>query len=1093
MAQYDGSIRIKTEITTKQAEVQLSTLQNRIVKTADTIESLRSKMDALKDSKVPTQEYKNLQKELDVAAKELEKMVAQDSKLTDIDEKIKKLSKSSAEYAAKMKEVSEKKIPTESYASVEKQIVKTENALNNLQKKQEKFIADGGKESSDKYKKMASDAEVLDQKLQVLLKSQEKLESKGLAFKSGADTEQYKNLSAKYEQVNAELEKQKGIHSEIAQKQAETVQKTIELKSQINQLVAEGKAFTLGSDTEEYAKLGQQLQYAENEMDVLTQKEEIQNLKIEQAKEGYKKLGDTAKKSIEKISKSQKKATGLLGSFGTRLKSILSAVFIFNLIRKALNSMISGIKDGFQNLYNDNEKFKSSVDSLKASLTTFKNTLAAAFAPIVEIAIPYIEKMINYMAHLMDMVGQFIAAITGQKTYTKAIKQTADAFEDAKEAADGYLSPLDEINKYQTSKKDEEDQTGLMFEEVPIDSKILDFLQKIKDFLQPIIDYAKKLKDIFMQGFWDGLGDWEYRWQSIKDSIASIKESLIDIFTDPAVLAAADAWAQSVAYMLGSLVGSLASIGLTITTNLLGGIAKYLEQNKDRIKNYLIDMFNIWEEVNYLFADLFQSIAYVFEAFASDEGQQLTANIIGIFVDAFMGVTELASKIFRDIASIIIKPFVDNKEGFRTALEGFLGVLAEVTGTIKQGIDDTFDKLNEVYDEHFKPFFDSVAQGLSDLVGQFLEFWNGSVQPILDQWASDFDELWKTHIQPLLNNVAEFLGKIADLLKVLWENILQPFIEYVIQNVLPKLLPVIQAVWDTLKNLFGYISDMVSEVITILGGLIDFITGVFSGDWEKAFQGLSDMVGGFVEFIRLSIEGGLQLISDLLSTFIEITKSSIDLFLSAIQKTVEIFVNYIKEKIIGKFNEIKEGFLNFKSNITETWTNTWNALYEKLLSIIDKIKNTVKSAVDWISEKISSITSSFSTLTNKASGLFSSSSGENSTYSAARTIAYSSPTVAALSNFDIPGYATGQVIPRTMKQHLAVLGDNSEETEVVSPLSTMKQALKEAMTEMGGIGGSGNIKVQVLLDKKVVGETMVSYGKIQQMSTGSNPFLLGTT
>lgn len=48
------------------------------------------------------------------------------------------------------------------------------------------------------------------------------------------------------------------------------------------------------------------------------------------------------------------------------------------------------------------------------------------------------------------------------------------------------------------------------------------------------------MKDVFMQGFWDGLGDWEYRWKSIKDSIASIKDSLIDILTDPSVLAAAD-------------------------------------------------------------------------------------------------------------------------------------------------------------------------------------------------------------------------------------------------------------------------------------------------------------------------------------------------------------------------------------------------------------------------------------------------------------------------------------------------------------------------------------------------------------------------
>ena len=108
-------------------------------------------------------------------------------------------------------------------------------------------------------------------------------------------------------------------------------------------------------------------------------------------------------------------------------------------------------------------------------------------------------------------------------------------------------------------------------------------------------------------------------------------------------------------------------------------------------------------------------MAYVFEAFSGETAQQLTANLIGIFTDAFMGAQEIVLKISRDILNVIIQPFVDNKEEFRTALEGFLGVLEEVTGTIKETIDHTFDKLNEVYDEHFKPFFDSVAEGLSEI------------------------------------------------------------------------------------------------------------------------------------------------------------------------------------------------------------------------------------------------------------------------------------------------------------------------------------------------------------------------------------------
>lgn len=956
MAQYDGSIRINTKISVKEAEVQLTTLENRMKKTADRIVSLRSKMDALKDAKIPTQQYKE----------------------------------------------------------IESDIAKTETELQKLIEKQAQMQAEG------------------------------------------------KNSGAAWDVLNQRIQAAKDY---IAYAQEE-----------MQVLVNTGKAFTLGRDTDEFAKLGQQLQYAENDMAVLNKRHDVLIAKQGKASDGYKKLGKTAKQSFDKINQSVKKSGGLLGTMVTRFKGLALSLLIFNQISKAFNAMTSGIKQGFENFYKGNEGFRNSVDSLRASLLTLRNSLASAFAPLVQTVIPYIQKAVEWMTVLIGKIGQFIAAISGQKTYTKAVKQTTAALKDQNKAQNKQLSSLDKLNNMTSDKGSKEDDSAAagMFEEVPIDQGILDFLQKIKDFLKPVIDYAKKLKDVFMQGFWDGLGDWEYRWESIKDSLASIKDSLIDIWTDPAVLAAADKWAQSVAYMLGSLVGSLASIGLTIAANILGGIAKYLEQNKDRIKQYLISMFDIWTEINMMFAELFQSIAYVFEAFASEQGQKLTANIIGIFTDAFMGITELASKKFRDIANIIIQPFIDNKEALRTALEGFLGVLASVTSTIKDGIDATFDKLNEVYDTHFKPFFDSIAQGLSDLLGQFLEFWNGSVQPILDQWAADFDELWKSHIQPLLDNAAEFLGKIADLLKVVWENYLQPMIAWIIENVLPKVLPVLQAVWDTLKNLIGYIADAISSVITILGGLIDFITGVFSGDWEKAFGGLQDVVGGFIDLIKTIIEGGLHFISDILNTFVEKIKGVVDSLWEAIKSLVTAGVNFVKQNIIGKFNEIRVAFSTFKSNVSRIWSDMWNGLIEKVSNILGRIKGIVKSVFDWISQKLKVIGDGLSAFAKwnwggNEAGTTTRGGGASRTAS----VYADNPTIAALADMPIPGYATGQVIPRSMKQHLAILGDNTRETEVVSPLSTLKQALREEAMSLGLVGGGNGQEINLNLTVECEGYQLI--------------------
>ena len=77
MAQYDGSIRINTELNTQNASAQLMALENRIVKTADKIASLRTKMEALRDAKIPTQEYKKMENDVEKATEKLEQLKAQ--------------------------------------------------------------------------------------------------------------------------------------------------------------------------------------------------------------------------------------------------------------------------------------------------------------------------------------------------------------------------------------------------------------------------------------------------------------------------------------------------------------------------------------------------------------------------------------------------------------------------------------------------------------------------------------------------------------------------------------------------------------------------------------------------------------------------------------------------------------------------------------------------------------------------------------------------------------------------------------------------------------------------------------------------------
>lgn len=85
----------------------------------------------------------------------------------------------------------------------------------------------------------------------------------------------------------------------------------------------------------------------------------------------------------------------------------------------------------------------------------------------------------------------------------------------------------------------------------------------------------------------------------------------------------------------------------------------------------------------------------------------------------------------------------------------------------------------------------------------------------------------------------------------------------------------------------------------------------------------------------------------------------------------------------------------------------------------------------------------------------------------------------------IPKLATGTVVPASYGEFLAVLGDNKREAEVVSPLSTMKQAVKEALQEVNvNANGGGDIHISLEVDGEVLHKTVVRRDRIYQNRHG---------
>lgn len=544
------------------------------------------------------------------------------------------------------------------------------------------------------------------------------------------------------------------------------------------------------------------------------------------------------------------------------------------------------------------EQFKELLSVMGTGLITvltpvvkFLNTILTQLIAIAKQIGAVLSRLLGISIPTADS-GKFVQDLTDAAGGADALAEGIGA---AEKAANKALAPFDKLNVLSQNGGGKGGGAGAGGFEMPdleMDEsevseadELSSALDNVLRSLKPVFDWFKKLKDLFVKGFFDGLGEsWKDRVNEIAADAKNIVRTLKEIFTDPAVVAAAQTMIEKIAYALGQVIGSIVSIGITIAQNLVGGIDKYLTQNKEFLKQKLISIFDITGDIALLIGEACAAIAYIFEAFGSENGQQLTANIIGIFNNTILSLLELALEFGRDILGCIIQPIVDNKEELRVALDGLLGVFADVSGTVLQSIDDTFSKIGEVYDKYIKPTFDSFAQGYSELLTQFLDFWNGHVQPILTLMAEMFDTLWTEHLQPLVNNIIEWLGLLVEQGTVFFETVLQPVVSWLIDNLLPVVVDTLYNIWDAVTTVIGYIADIINGIIEVVNGVMKTLNGIARGDWKEVWEGFLDVIRGVRDTIKGIINAILDFIEFMVNNFVD----SLNTMLNGLEKLATI-------------------------------------------------------------------------------------------------------------------------------------------------------------------------------------------------------------
>ena len=505
---------------------------------------------------------------------------------------------------------------------------------------------------------------------------------------------------------------------------------------------------------------------------------------------------------------------------------------------------------------------------------------------------------------------------------------------------------------------------------------VSDEADKATSAVGELVKKLKELGDIFKGGFFEGLGDYKPMLNELISDLGNIKKYLIDIFADPDVKKAASEFAKKVVKNLGKITGSIAKVGLTLATALVGGIESYLSKKVERIKNFIIKMFDVSGEIADEIGDLSAVFADIFSVFGGQTAQNIIGSVIQIISDTVMTAMTLTGQMLRDSINLLLTPLQENAELIKQTIENTLQPIETVITAIADAWQIAMDELIARYDSHIKPFFDSLANGLSEILTVFLNAYNSYIVPVLDQLAAKISEIMAGPVGDVIHNAIELIGKIVDVLKLLWESVLAPLVKFIIGNVAPQIASALSVVGNVFLELFDSVAEVVAGILKALGGVIDFIVGVFTGDWKRAWEGIKNIFKGVFEALvgiaKVPINGVIALINGMIRGIISGVNTA-----------------------IGVLNHLKIKVPNW---VPKIGGSTWG---------------------------------------------------------------FTIPTITAPQ---IPYLAKGTVVPRNAGEFAAILGDNKREAEVVSPLSTMKQAMMDALRESGNNSGSSPQYITLNID-----------------------------
>lgn len=267
------------------------------------------------------------------------------------------------------------------------------------------------------------------------------------------------------------------------------------------------------------------------------------------------------------------------------------------------------------------------------------------------------------------------------------------------------------------------------------------------------------------------------------------------------------------------------------------------------------------------------------------------------FVSAFGGIASAALPVVAVIGSIVaavsllgehlddIRGIIGNVFG-EQGVAVFDGFLNTITG-IKDKIVGVFSPENlasvrtaivGMFGENAGTGFDnivSIGQSVIGVFQQIVNFGTQTVKPMFEQvfgWVSTtllpgllnaFNAI-APQIGPLVTNIGTAVMNVATLIGNAIQTIL-PVIENIVMVLVNVVATVAPPIIAAVSQIFANISNVVTSLQGVFDGLIQFITGVFTGNWSQAWEGVKQIFGNafdaLVELCKIPINAVIGVIN----------------------------------------------------------------------------------------------------------------------------------------------------------------------------------------------------------------------------------------